>query len=195
MLMDRTYEEQLPPGHIVTIQLYRRKGGGLASGLIVGVEDKTVPIYRFDVSDIELGDYLCQLSGVSQPNALPYPFRLLDDGAFVADNWRAMDKLYPVSDSKMESLRLLATGLPKNPRRLVEQFCSGANVTPTTVQCDARSICQAIWPEESKTDIERLVTTRLKRTLNDTNNHFLGMRIAVTLRRKGDYVELDDNRE
>ena len=96
------YELQLP-GRTATVQLFHRSSGEPATVPIPGIVDVNNPsFFRFELP-VELGDYFCQLSGVSEPNAKPFPLRILDDGIYMADNWRAMDKLYPTSDTVVDS--------------------------------------------------------------------------------------------
>ena len=111
--MKITYEVDLISGVSPTVQLFQRVGNLPVSGLIVGIADNVESfVYRFDLTGVALGDYLCQLSGVSNPNARPYPLRILGDGVFHADDWRAMDKLYPEKTTMWELhwLRMKATG-------------------------------------------------------------------------------------
>jgi len=74
-------ELQLPPGKTAPIQLLVRVVGSDVPGAsvgssIVGVPDGTNPtIYRYTLGTYATGDYWAQLSGVSNPNGLPFPLR------------------------------------------------------------------------------------------------------------------------
>lgn len=74
-------ELQLPPGKTAPIQLLVRVVGTDVPGAsvgssIAGVPDGTNPtIYRYSLGSYVTGDYWAQLSGVSNPNGLPFPLR------------------------------------------------------------------------------------------------------------------------
>lgn len=83
----------------------------------------------------------------------------------------------------------------RNPQRLIQCFWREADWKVMPPRCTARTICREIWPEESNTDIEFLVGSRLKKTLSDTNSKLCEMNVRITFRKCGDYIEMDDYRE
>lgn len=83
----------------------------------------------------------------------------------------------------------------RNPQRLIQCFWREADWKVMPPRCTARTICREIWPEESKTDIEFLAGSRLKKTLSDTNSKLCEMNVRITFRKCGDYIEMDDYRE
>ena len=91
----------LAPNYNATIQLLRRDNGATASGVIHG--SNTNFAYHFDVTGIALGDYLCQLSGFTNPDGEPFPVRITADGVFCAKHWREMDVLFPIAHTDITS--------------------------------------------------------------------------------------------
>ncbi len=83
----------------------------------------------------------------------------------------------------------------KNSPRLLRCFWQNANWGVEPPCCDAREICCAIWPEESRTDIESLKGNRLSRTIHYLNNQFLDLDIAITFHEAGDDVTMEDYRK
>jgi hypothetical protein len=92
-------ELQLPPGKTTTIQLLTRVDGSDTPGsnvgsAISGVPDGSNPtIYRYNLGSYATGDYWAQLSGVSNPNGLPFPVR--DGVAYVGYSWDQVDAIAP----------------------------------------------------------------------------------------------------
>jgi hypothetical protein len=88
-------ELQLPPGKTTTIQLLTRVVGSDTPGSNVGSSIAGVPdvinptIYEFNLGAYATGDYWAQLSGVSNPVALPFPVR--DSVAYVGYSWDQVD--------------------------------------------------------------------------------------------------------
>ena len=100
----RTLDLQLPPNCTANIQLFRREDRLACSEMIVATVDPfDATTYRFDLIGITHGDYLCQLSGISDPNGHPFPLRITSDGIFHADHWREMDVFFPLTKGEVKS--------------------------------------------------------------------------------------------
>ncbi len=78
---------QLPPSLTPTIQLYARIGGAAVGSPVTMVEG-SASIYTCTVPS---GDYDVILSGVSTPNALPFPMR--DGIAYDSLTWELIDMI------------------------------------------------------------------------------------------------------
>ncbi len=83
----------------------------------------------------------------------------------------------------------------KNPQRLIRGFWREANWKTQPPACDIRKICREIWPEESNTDLESLVAGRIRKTISDTNTKLLELDVAITFRKVGDIIEMEDHRQ
>ena len=105
-------------------------------------------------------------------------------------------------DLDQDNVALLKSRIPpmpqlpggKNSPRLIRCFWQNANWGVKPPCCDAREICRAIWPEESRTDIESLKGNRLSRAINYLNTQFLDLDIAITFHEAGDDVTMEDYR-
>jgi hypothetical protein len=101
-------ELQLPPGKTAPIQLLTRTVGSDVPGAAVGssipgVPDGTNPsIYRYTLGAYDEGDYWAQLSGVSNPNGLPFPVR--DGVPYVGYSWAQVDVLDPLTPTAPPSI-------------------------------------------------------------------------------------------
>lgn len=80
-----TLSLQLPPSRTPVIQLYARVSGAAVGSPITMVEG-SASIYTCTVST---GDYNVQLSGISTPNALPFPMR--EGIAYPGISWAIID--------------------------------------------------------------------------------------------------------
>lgn len=126
-------ELQLPPGRTAPIQLLAKVDGSEVPGASVGSSIPGVPdgsnptIYRYTLGAYATGDYWAQLSGVSNPNGLP--FRVRDSVAYVGLNWTQIDAIAPQ--------------VPVAPPQIVAGLCNvivpvtfnGVAVAGATVHC------------------------------------------------------------
>lgn len=86
-------ELYLPPSYTTTVQLYARAGGAAVGSPVSGVPDGGDPtLYVFGFGSIAIGDYDCQLSGVSIPDGPTFPMRVTSTTVYyIGDNWAVID--------------------------------------------------------------------------------------------------------
>ena len=86
-------ELTLPPGYTTTVQLYARTGGAAVGSPVAGVPDGGDPtLYVFALGTPAIGDYDVQLSGLSEPDGLPFPMRVTSTTVYyLADTWAILD--------------------------------------------------------------------------------------------------------